>query len=311
MSQTGDRFPGGQDPVAQKARAGFLFQKGIAKYMTGQDLAGKKNLFKAMEILTSFSSAYQSSEDWLRLFFIRWLIYETEDIVLLEKARKAVENRLAGLVLTLGDHSLYISFLKGGLAMSAAQETECRTFCGTADKYGLESFGDLLLACGRITLMEANFQQTILLAEQAQNFYRKALELIPAMVEGEFPHLGGHANSTDAALMAENSPAAKEIIEKRNQYRGNIPECRIQCELLSEISGFLIKSDYNKFKLIRQKFDQFINQTVSPRVRETSVLGFLEELQWVYIRKRYAYSLYNQALERTNLLAVRKLLGGI
>lgn len=297
------------DPLTALSIARELFQKGIVHVMNDNNERGIELLTRSKDFITKFPSNQLKYEDWIRAFFIDWLVLEMEYQSYLERALAGITREINENLFSSGVG--YIVQLVSGCGIKVNKEVRqaVQSFKPESnDKFEYETVADLILDYCMTLFMSGQYRSVKPKVLTAQKLYAKALEKVDDTINLEKPQWKKYRILTDAELKELEEAEALEYLKIRETVRGNIPLARRQGELMENLAKILSSRQPEILKKFRNKLDDFFNEVINPPNRVDSQLGLMEELKWSFVKRRYYYIIANRAITGSPGNVLRQLL---
>jgi hypothetical protein len=304
------------DPINKLPYARKLFQKGIVFLMVGKDELSQRNLKESDEKFAMIPERCWEPGDFIRKYFIEWILTETMLDDLLYKATARIELNLVDDVLRYEIAEIfevYFNSVKPTLDQRIVQAG--RNFKWSSDdKYLYETIADRMIELARIYLILRYFESSSLIVSGAQKLYDLALRKIPVMLAEENPRWADFTDKPDKMIEDMKSPGAGEYLARRELLRGSIPLYRRQGEV---IDGLCKMPDFetgasgmDSFKKAGARLEEFFREIINPPDKASSRLGLVDELVWVFIKKRFSFQVLGKAYDGKPDEIIRRCLNG-
>lgn len=303
LDELDEPIPTSRDPTRRISIARNFFQNGITLLLAGELEKSQDFLARAKDIYSTCLD-FGDCQDLIQSYLIDWFSGTGEPVV---KLRKSKDLELALLKLEKETYRMVMSYSCGEI-FDRFRKCHLRVFRRESfqasrhfrakldDKYAYESIADRLLEIARLFLIKQSDRAAVTVVKQVQLLYQAALEKIPRMLARENPDWSKFIELTDVQVRKQAPGEAEEYIKKRSQLRGNIPYNRRQGELILMLAEMVNEYNREKCEKIRLKFESFFDEVLcSFKSRQDVGVGLLEMLEWVVIKKRFHYMLYQKS----------------
>ncbi|MFP4497159.1 MAG: hypothetical protein ACLFQV_03015 [Vulcanimicrobiota bacterium] len=278
-----EKSPASLPPLQKLHRCRYLFQSGVVLIINNEIAPAVKQLLTARAIYDTYLAEIGSTEDHIRHFVSKRLLYEEPDLTNLISAINLLQERIKFKAIKTGKSEIYNSVLETGLFDFDSEskfkpgQNQVKT---EPDKYDYEHIADEIFLLARLYTLTDSENYADILCNKAEELYNVANKEIRKMLVNEeskwskFFQGGNRGRKTRQRYKDEY----QLFLKRREELNEHIPFYRKQIEMLK----FLLNLRKQKYSTnsTRHAIDDLIFRINN---RKEPDMNFFEEIIWFLI----------------------------
>jgi hypothetical protein len=289
-------LPFSASPLLRLSHVREAFQKGLVLVLAGDDRRGRAFMRNFMLRIEEIPTGLITHQDAIRRYTALWITSGQEDQELIKKALELLAGDMLAQSFRTRSRELYqvlaelgMAELGSGFSPASPEEVEP----GGDEKFKCENAADLLVEMSRLLILMGDSIQACKTAEMAGKLYEASQEAAKKKVIQE--------NSLWAKFWVKNNSwvnkrypdEAQAYFSRRRCLLGNIPLFHFQANLLRDMAQQTFFSYSMAHKGLRKRFDYFFAKYISSPQRKSSVMGIVDETEWLLIKKKFCLQMWD------------------
>ncbi len=281
------------------------FQKGVLLTLDRRQAQGKRFLLTCHNNILSKEQRMRTTADWIRLFFCYVFM---DDIIIPENLSMAflsirddvlrifrhsmardLFTPISGLGLFKSDGTYpdnFISSSQGSHSRSMSQLIP-QIMAGAAPTLEApqpyEELGELLLHGARIKIMKSNKKDAGLIIKPAMELLKTAVDKKNRILEKIEPRWPRMMDLSNQEIRRQYPDVKETFFKEKARVLGNVhlslQQAYIIKGLSSTIAGYRVSN-----RNLQVAMENFFDSHITGKDRVTSQLGFVEELEWLFVK---------------------------